>query len=36
MLENATQIEPEKRISMLDMLLELRAFPATPPEEGVS
>ena len=32
MLENATQIEPEKRISMRDMLLELRACTAVPPE----
>jgi hypothetical protein len=32
MLENATQIEPEKRISMQDMLLELRACTAAPPE----
>lgn len=32
LLENATQVEPEKRISMQDMALELRACTATPPE----
>ena len=32
LLENATQIEPEKRISMQDMALELRACTTPPPE----
>jgi serine/threonine protein kinase len=32
LLESATQIEPEKRISMRDMALELRACTVPPPE----